>query len=165
LTRKDSEDAEVSSPLTTTTVNAMVFNTVEHRTQLQDFPSYIASGNVYNDYMWQSQKYGHLLMQKSTRQPPNIVMVGHVDVYHFNCGPLGTCFKLDVARLEKLKQQFHLGKPQDEPFAEDFSCAITVLEKFQSTTVKTKDRNSLVVKQYGEMMVRMMHCLFTKRVS
>lgn len=143
----------------------MVFDAVQHRAQLQEFPEYIASGNLQNDYVWQTQKYGRLLMQKSTRQPLNIVMVGRVDAYHFNCGPSGTCFKLDVAGLEKSKQQFYLGKPVSEPFAADFNCALALLEKFQSATAKTKGGKSLLVKEYDETMVRFMHRLFSKRVT
>ncbi|KAG2739403.1 hypothetical protein P692DRAFT_20664131, partial [Suillus brevipes Sb2] len=87
-----------------------------------------------------------------------------VDAYRYNCGPAGTCFKLDVAGLEKSKQQFHLGKPLDEPFAGDFNRAIAVLEKFQSATAKTSDKKNLIAHQYDETMVRFMHRLFNKRV-
>jgi hypothetical protein len=161
----NSENSDSSLPLTTSTLNTMVFDAVQHRAQLQEFPEYIASGNLQNDYMWQTQKYGRLLMQKSTRQPLNIVMVGRVDAYRFNCGPSGTCFKLDVAGLEKSKQQFHLSKPVAEPFAGDFNRAIALLDKLQSATAKTKDRKNLLVKEYDETMVRFMHRLFSKRVS
>lgn len=147
--------------LSTTT---MSFNAAQHRAHLKDFPEYIAAGNLKNDYMWQTQKYGRLLMQKSTRQPLNIIMVGRVEAYRFNCGPAGTCFKLDVAGLEKSKQQFHLGKPGEEPFAEDFMRAVTVLEKLQTATAKTKEKKNLIVKEYDETMVRFMHRLFNKRV-
>lgn len=142
----------------------MIFNPIEHRAQLQNFPEYIATGKVLNDYIWKTQKYGRLLLQKSSSQPLNMVVVGRVDAYRFNCGPAGTCFKLDVAGLEKSKQQFHLGKPSDEPFAGDFNRAIAVLEKFQSATAKSSDKKNLIVNQYDETMVRFMHRLFNKRV-
>ncbi|KAG2107638.1 uncharacterized protein F5147DRAFT_653172 [Suillus discolor] len=141
----------------------MSFDAAQHRAHLKDFPEYITAGNLKNNYMWQTQKYGRLLMQKSTRQPLNIIMVGCVEAYRFNCGPAGTCFKLDVAGLEKSKQQFHLGKPAEELFAEDFMRAVTVLEKLQTATAKTKEKKNLIVKEYDETMVRFMHRLFKKR--
>jgi hypothetical protein len=73
-------------------------------------------------------------------------------------------FQTGHCQFEKSKQQFHLGKPVEEPFAEDFNRTISFLEKFQSATAKTKDRKNLLVKQYDETMVRFMHHLFTKMV-
>ncbi|KAH7916958.1 hypothetical protein BV22DRAFT_966752, partial [Leucogyrophana mollusca] len=93
--------------------------------------NYVAAAIVMANTTWKKTGTGNVLITKADQTDFIGITVGRVLEFKLNCQPNGNYLNLDYGSLEDAKFQFHLGRPLEAAFADDFDRAVEHLEKLQ----------------------------------
>jgi hypothetical protein len=123
----------------------MQHNLKQYRSQLLLARFYAAHPQYVHETKWCSERSGHVLVDMLTSGHAVTCVVGHVLDYHLNCGPSGGYLNRGVGSLVGAKYQFHLGKPENTPFAADYDKALEIFEQLQLTIASSPACRNLII--------------------
>ena len=133
------------------------------RDNLHKSTSYGGNENFHSASTWQSQKWGHILVDDSTNENAVLAVVGQILENGLQCSASGNFHRRNYETLQKAKYQVMLGKPKKTVFADDFDLTIKKLAAFQADIASYPTRENFIVLDGRQKTLRFTHDIFEKR--
>ena len=135
-----------------------------HQSTLLRSSSYGASPVFISGVGWQDENWGHVVVNKTTKEKMVISVVGRILNLRLFVTPNGNYTSDRYGDFSAAKFHFLLAKPIDTPFDNDFDIVLEHLEKIQSEVASTPNRLNLIVPGAGSNNLRFTRNVFEKRV-
>lgn len=143
----------------------MTNNLVTHCESLLKSNSYGGNPHFQTAFTWQSQKLGHVLVNKSTNENAVLAVIGQVIEKGLQCSSSGNYHNCENETLEKAKFQLFLGKPVKTIFADDFDMTIKKLASFQTDMALYPCRENFIMPNGRQKTLRFTHNVFEKKTE
>ena len=120
-----------------------MFDSVSHWDKLRRLRVYVASAAILSSVGWKQAASGHLLVDKPASNEIALICVGKVLDHKLMVGPSGN-YNPQYDPLFKAKFMFHLVRPDEPAWADDWDKSIAMLEKIQASVASTKVRKNML---------------------
>lgn len=141
------------------------FDSVTYCISLEKLRNYVATVAFISNIGWKPDGFGHLLINKHSREETICIMVGKVSSSRLFTGLIGNHNPQFGQPLNKAKFQFHLTTPNEPAFIHDFNAGVVALKKAQDATQSGGESTYMIYGEGASVCIRFSSGVFVKWVS